>query len=45
MRGTQVTRQAVVKLVTDIVNDSKLYAAQSIGVVEPNTEWDKPSFY
>lgn len=45
MRGTKVTRQAVAKLVTDIVNNSKLYAAQSIGVVEPNTEWDKPSFY
>lgn len=45
MKGTQVTRQAVAKLVTDIVNDPKLYSAQSIGVVEPNTEWDKPSFY
>lgn len=45
MKGTQVTRQAVAKLVTDMVNDPKLYAAQSIGVVEPNTEWDKPSFY
>ena len=45
MKGTQVTRQAVAKLVTDMVNNPKLYAAQSIGVVEPNTEWDKPSFY
>lgn len=45
MKGTQVTRQAVAKLVTDMVIDPKLYAAQSIGVVEPNTEWDKPSFY
>lgn len=45
MKGTQVTRQAVAKLITDMVNDPKLYAAQSIGVVEPNTEWDKPSFY
>ena len=45
MKGTQVTRQAVAKLVTDMVNDPQLYAAQSIGVVEPNTEWDKPSFY
>lgn len=45
MKGTQVTRQAVAKLITDIVIDPKLYKAQSIGVVEPNTEWDKPSFY
>lgn len=45
MKGTQVTRQAVAKLITNMVIDPKLYAAQSIGVVEPNTEWDKPSFY
>jgi Putative NADH-flavin reductase len=45
MKGTQVTRQAVAKLITDIVIDPELYKAQSIGVVEPNTEWDKPSFY
>lgn len=45
MKGTQVTRQAVAKLITDMVIDPELYKAQSIGVVEPNTEWDKPSFY
>lgn len=45
MKGTQVTRQAVARLITDIVIDPELYKAQSIGVVEPNTEWDKPSFY
>ena len=45
MKGTQVTRQAVAKLITDIVKQPELYAQQSIGVVEPNTEWDKPSFY
>ncbi|KRO00599.1 NAD(P)H-binding protein [Companilactobacillus kimchiensis] len=45
MKGTQVTRQAVAKLVTDIVLDPNLYKSESIGVVEPNTEWDKPSFY
>lgn len=45
MKGTQVTRQAIARLVTDIVKDPTLYSAQSIGVVEPNTEWDKPSFY
>ncbi|WP_412990292.1 NAD(P)H-binding protein [Pediococcus siamensis] len=45
MKGTQVTRQAIAKLVTDIVRNPKLYNKQSIGVQEPHTEWDKPSFY
>ncbi|WP_125767108.1 SDR family oxidoreductase [Lapidilactobacillus wuchangensis] len=45
MKGTQVTRQAVAKLIVDIVKNPSLYVAESIGVVEPNTEWDKPSFY
>ncbi|WP_125588739.1 NAD(P)H-binding protein [Companilactobacillus jidongensis] len=45
IKGTQVTRQAIAKLVTDIVKNPNLYKYQSIGVVEPNTEWDKPSFY
>lgn len=44
-KGTQVTRQAVAQLITDIVKDPALYNHQNIGVVEPNTEWDKPSFY
>lgn len=44
-KGVQVTRQAVAQLVTDIVKDPTLYSHQNIGVVEPNTEWDKPSFY
>ncbi|WP_334351484.1 NAD(P)H-binding protein [Companilactobacillus sp. HBUAS56257] len=45
MKGTQVTRQAVAKLISNIVTKPDLYKSQSIGVVEPNTEWDKPSFY
>lgn len=44
-KGTQVTRQAVAQLITDIVKKPSLYNRQNIGVVEPNTEWDKPSFY
>ncbi|MFC6176299.1 NAD(P)H-binding protein [Companilactobacillus huachuanensis] len=44
-KGTQVTRQAVAQLITDIVKKPSLYSQQNIGVVEPNTEWDKPSFY
>ncbi len=45
LRGTQVTRQAVAKLVTAIVRQPSLYQYANIGVVEPGTEWDKPSFY
>lgn len=44
-KGTQVTRQAVAQLITNIVKKPSLYNNQNIGVVEPNTEWDKPSFY
>ncbi|MEX3493939.1 saccharopine dehydrogenase [Staphylococcus warneri] len=43
--GAQVTRQAVAQLVTDIVNQPELYSRESIGVNEPNTNFNKPSFY
>ena len=44
--GTQVTRQAVSQLIVDILQDSSgKYLRTSLGVGEPNTNWDKPSFY
>lgn len=44
--GTEVTRQAVAQLIIDILNDnSRKFARKSIGVNEPNTKFDKPSFY
>jgi len=44
--GTQVSRQAVAQLVVDIIkDDSSRYIRSSIGVSEPGTDWDKPSFY
>ncbi|MCU5746266.1 NAD(P)H-binding protein [Staphylococcus sp. SQ8-PEA] len=43
--GAQVTRQAVAQLITDIINNPKMYSYESIGVNEPNTNYDKPSFY
>lgn len=44
--GAQVTRQAVAQLIVDIVTDkSGKYANTSLGVGEPHTNWDKPSFY
>lgn len=44
--GTQVTRQAVSQLIVDILQDrSGKYLKTSLGVGEPNTNWNKPSFY
>jgi hypothetical protein len=45
-RGTEVTREAVSQLVVDILNDgSGKYVQKSIGVSEPDTDGEKPSFY
>lgn len=44
--GTEVSRQAVAKLIVKILeDDSGKYARKSLGVNEPNTKFDKPSFY
>jgi nucleoside-diphosphate-sugar epimerase len=44
--GAQVTRQAVSQLIADILQDkSGKFLKTSLGVGEPNTNWDKPSFY
>jgi len=44
--GAQVTRQAVALVVANILQDrSGKYLKTSLGVGEPNTKWDKPSFY
>lgn len=44
-RDTQLTRQAAATFVADVVRNPELAAHQSVGVAEPNTQWDKPSFY
>ena len=45
-QGAQVTRQAVSQLIVDILKDQGgKYIKSSIGVSEPDTNWDKPSFY
>jgi uncharacterized protein YbjT (DUF2867 family) len=45
-QGAQVTREAVAQLVVDIIKDaSGKYVKASVGVSEPGTNWDKPSFY
>jgi uncharacterized protein YbjT (DUF2867 family) len=44
--GAQVTREAVAQLIVDIIEDkSGKFINTSLGVGEPNTNWDKPSFY
>jgi nucleoside-diphosphate-sugar epimerase len=44
--GAQVTRQAVSQLIVDILKDKTgKFIKASLGVGEPNTNWDKPSFY
>ncbi|MGG7059798.1 NAD(P)H-binding protein [Clostridium tertium] len=44
--GAQITRQAVTQLIMDIIEEkSNKYIKTSLGVSEPNTDWDKPSFY
>lgn len=44
-KDTQVTRQAVARLIARIMQNPELYQRASIGVAEPNTAWSKPSFY
>lgn len=45
-QGAQVSRQAVSQLIMDILEDkSGKFVKTSLGVGEPNTNWDKPSFY
>lgn len=45
-KGTQVTREAIAQLVLEIIQSKdNRFAKKSLGVSEPNTDWDKPSFY
>ncbi len=44
-RDTQLTRQAAAAFIADVIKNPALAAYQSVGVAEPNTQWDKPAFY
>lgn len=44
-RDIQLTRQAAAAFIADVVARPELAAYQSVGLAEPNTQWDKPSFY
>lgn len=41
----QVTRQAVAQFVTDLLSGKADYHRASLGLGEPDTAWEKPSFY
>lgn len=41
----QVTRQAVAQFVTDLLTGKADYHRASLGLGEPGTAWEKPSFY
>lgn len=43
--GAQVSRQAVARLIMDIIENPAAYSNKSLGVSEPNTDFPKPSFY
>lgn len=44
--GAQITRQAVARLIVDILEDSDdSFIGKRLGVSEPGTDWEKPSFY
>jgi uncharacterized protein YbjT (DUF2867 family) len=43
--GAQVARQAVARLIMDIIEKPDVYSNKSLGVSEPNTDFPKPSFY
>ena len=43
--GAQVSRQAVARLIMDIIENPAVYSNKSLGVSEPNTDFSKPSFY
>jgi len=45
-KGTQITREAIAQLVVEIIQSTDdRFAKRSLGVSEPDTSWDKPSFY
>ena len=42
---SQVTRQAVAQFVTDVVTGKADYHRANLGLGEPDTAWEQPSFY
>ena len=43
-KGTVISRRSFAHLVTEIINDPKLYSKENLGVSKPNSDADKPYF-
>lgn len=44
-KDAQISREAVAKFAADLLTGKQDYHRESLGIGEPNTEWEKPSFY
>ena len=44
-KGTEVSRKSIADLVVSLINDPSMEIRHSLGVIQPNTDGDKPSFY
>ncbi|WP_040534989.1 SDR family oxidoreductase [Schleiferilactobacillus shenzhenensis] len=44
-KGTEVSRKSIADLVVQLINDPDRAVGHSLGVDQPHTEGDKPSFY
>lgn len=44
-KDAQISREAVAKFAADLLTGKQDYHRESLGNGEPNTEWEKPSFY
>jgi uncharacterized protein YbjT (DUF2867 family) len=44
-KGTEVSRKSVAALVVECIRKPKVFSHKNLGVNEPNTGGDKPSFY
>ncbi len=44
-KGTEVSRKSIADFVVRLINDRSLEVRHSVGVNQPNTAGDKPSFY
>ena len=44
-KGTEVSRRSIADFVVKLINDPSKHIGASLGVDQPNTQGDKPSFY
>lgn len=44
-KDAQISREAVAKFAADLLTGKEDYHRESLGIGEPNTAWEKPSFY